>query len=135
MYDIIISMNNEMNRKAFKALGDPTRLHIVEFLSKMCCNRASINDEGGVEGPTAGEVCCHITGAEKITSTVSQHLHELEAVELIQIERRGKSMICSLKPQRLETLADYLRDLAQSKDGESCCESQAACCTSEVGCC
>jgi ArsR family transcriptional regulator, arsenate/arsenite/antimonite-responsive transcriptional repressor len=114
-------VSNEINRKAFKALGDPTRLHIVEFLSKMCCNRAAIDEEGGVEGPTAGEICCHITGAEKITSTVSQHLHELEAAELLQIERRGKSMVCTLRPERLEALAEYLRSLANEAGGTGCC--------------
>lgn len=97
-----------MNRKAFKALGDPTRLHIVEFLSHVCCNRVAVHEDGGVEGPTAGEICCHITGAEKITSTVSQHLHELEGCGLIQIERRGKAMVCTLRTERLRALGSYL---------------------------
>ena len=117
----IVSVSNETNRRAFKALGDPTRLHIVEFLSAMCCNRAAVHEDGGVEGPTAGEVCCHITGAEKITSTVSQHLHELEAADLVQIERRGKTMVCTLRPERLEALADYLRSLATDPKGTGCC--------------
>ena len=108
-----------MSRRAFKALGDPTRLHIVEFLAKMCCHRAAVDDQGGVEGPTAGEICCHITGAEKITSTVSQHLHELEAAELVRIERNGKRMVCTLRTEQLETLADYLRGLA-SEMGPGC---------------
>ena len=121
MYATLISVSNEINRRAFKALSDPTRLHIVEFLSTMCCNRATVDEAGGVEGPTAGEVCCHITGAEKITSTVSQHLHELESAGLIQIERRGKTMVCTLRTERLDTLADYLRSLAQSDDRNGCC--------------
>src|SRR5256885_2308393 len=84
MYGIIISMTNETSQRALKALSDPTRLHIVEFLSNMCCGTASVDEEGGVEGPTAGEVCCHITGAQKITSTVSHHLHELEQAGIIE---------------------------------------------------
>jgi DNA-binding transcriptional ArsR family regulator len=117
---ILISVSNETYRRAFKALGDPTRLHIVEFLSNVCCQRVTIDEDGGVEGPTAGEICCHITGADKINSTVSQHLHELEAAELVRIERRGKRMVCSLQPGRLEALADYLRSLAQ-EGGRGCC--------------
>lgn len=109
-----------MKHKAFKALSDPTRLHIVEFLSKMCCGCAAVDEEGGVEGPTAGEVCCHITGAEKISSTVSHHLHELNDAGLIDIERRGKFMVCSLRPEALEALADYLRELAKGT-GSGCC--------------
>jgi ArsR family transcriptional regulator len=121
MYGMLISVSNEISRKAFKALSDPTRLHVVEFLSTMCCNRAAVDEEGGVEGPTAGQVCCHITGAEKITSTVSQHLHELESAGLIQIERRGKTMVCTLRTEALETLADYLRSLARSGNQHGCC--------------
>lgn len=114
-------MASEINQRALKALGDPTRLHIVEFLSATCCCCAAVNEEGGVEGPTAGEVCCHITGAEKITSTVSHHLHELEAVDLIQIERKGKTMVCTLRPERLIELSNYLRSLAEAKDTAPCC--------------
>jgi DNA-binding transcriptional ArsR family regulator len=114
-------MPHEINQRALKALADPTRLHIVEFLSAMCCGRAAVNEAGGVEGPTAGEVCCHITGAEKITSTVSHHLHELEAASLIQIERRGKTMVCTLRPEGLESLADYLRSLAKAENRGGCC--------------
>lgn len=113
-------MMNEMSLKGFKALSDPTRLHIVEFLSNMCCGRAAVDEEGGVEGPTAGEVCCHITGAQKITSTVSHHLHELEDADLIEIERRGKHMLCTLKPQALVELARYLELLAKGT-GQGCC--------------
>lgn len=119
---MLISVLGETNRSAFKALGDPTRLHIVEFLSRMRCSRAAVDEEGGVEGPTAGEVCCHITGAERITSTVSQHLHELEAAGLIQIERRGKTMVCTLRTERLLALAEYLGTLAkEGGSGGGCC--------------
>lgn len=112
-----------MMRRGLKALGDPTRLRIVEFLSTMCCSRASINEEGGVLGPTAGEVCCHITGAEKINSTISQHLKELESCGLIQIERKGKYMVCSLCTERLTELGDFLKALGQGgQDGECCPE-------------
>ena len=114
-------MVNETTQRAFKALADPTRLHIVEFLASMCCGRAAVNEDGGVEGATAGEVCCHITGAEKITSTVSHHLHELEAIGLVQIERRGKSMVCTLRHENLLSLSDYLRSLALSENRKGCC--------------
>ena len=113
-------MENEMIVKALRALSDPTRLHIVEFLSRMCCGSAAVDEAGGVEGPTAGEVCCHLCGADKINSTVSHHLHELEEAGLIGIERRGKHMVCTLRPESLEGLAEHLQSLAKGT-GKGCC--------------
>jgi len=111
-----------MNARAYKALADPTRLRIVTFLSRMCCGRAVVNEEGGVyEGPTAGEVCCHLTGAEKISSTVSHHLHELESAGLIRIERNGKRMLCTLKPEAFEALAQELLRIAKGEGQDGCC--------------
>src|SRR5260370_1003474 len=63
----------------FKALGDPTRLRIFEFL-RGCCRPVALDETGGVSpvnGPTVGEVCCRITGADRATSTISFHLKEL----------------------------------------------------------
>jgi ArsR family transcriptional regulator, arsenate/arsenite/antimonite-responsive transcriptional repressor len=114
-------MTTEGKLKALKALGDPTRLHILEFLSVGCCQSAAVDEEGGVEGPTAGEVCCHITGAQKITSTVSHHLHELQAAELIQIERKGKFMVCNLNKENLESVADHIRAIAKGEIKNECC--------------
>lgn len=107
-------MTGETTQRAFRALADPTRLQIVGFLSQSCCGTAAMDEEGGVyQGPTASEVCCRITGAEKITSTVSHHLHELEGAGLIRIERRGKRMICTLRPEAFEALAEELRTIAK----------------------
>lgn len=115
-------MKDETTQAALKALGDPTRFRIVTFLSGMCCGTAAVDEEGGVyEGPTASEVCCHLTGAEKITSTVSHHLHELESAGLIRIERRGKRMLCSLRPEAFEALAERLQALAKGENQGGCC--------------
>lgn len=116
-------MADEMIVKALKALADPTRLRIVEFLSGCCCGQAAVRDDGGVEGPTAGEVCCHITGADKITSTISHHLHELEQAGLVKLERRGKATICTLAPQSLNDLANELTALAAGDGQVNCCPS------------
>ncbi len=114
-------MTDEMIVVALKALSDPTRLQIVRFLADCCCKRAELYEDGAVIGPTAGEVCCHITGAERINSTISHHLHELEAAQIITITRRGKSMICSLRPESLLTLGTQLVTLANSQPSDSKC--------------
>jgi ArsR family transcriptional regulator, arsenate/arsenite/antimonite-responsive transcriptional repressor len=117
-------MVNEMIPRALKALADPTRFHIVEFLGSCCCGQVSVGKDGAVEGPTAGEICCHITGAEKITSTVSHHLHELEAAGLLTLTRKGKSTLCSLDPTVLKELATYFAALAEGAAAGNCCQGE-----------
>lgn len=105
----------------FKALGDPTRLRIFDFL-RCCCGPVAVGEEGEVrpvQGPTVGEVCCQVTGADKITSTVSFHLKELRNAGLIVMEKRGKNMICSLDRDALRKLAAYLN--GEREEGRDCC--------------
>ena len=94
----------------FKALGDPTRLKIFEFLCAQCCPVA-VEETGDVRlviGPTVGEVCCSVTGADKITSAVSFHIKELRLAGLVTVKRRGKNMICGVNQDAVSALADYL---------------------------
>jgi DNA-binding transcriptional ArsR family regulator len=107
---------------AFKALSDGTRLRIFEFLCSCCCPVA-VDDTGDVrpvEGPTVGEVCCRVTGMEKITSTLSFHLKELRHAGLITMERRGKNVICGVNRKALASLAEYFSRLEEQTS--SACE-------------
>jgi len=98
----------------FKALSDPTRLRILRNL--VCCPE----DLGEASAPTAGQVCCQITGAEKINSTISHHLKVLREAGLIDMERHGKSMCCCPNPAGLQAAAKYLEML--SEDPGACCK-------------
>lgn len=105
----------------FKALGDPTRLRIFEFLR--CCDVPVALENSGevrsVDEPTVGDVCCHVTGVEKITSTISFHLKELRSANLIQMEKRGKCMICSINQPAVDELTAYLS--RSTEEGSDCC--------------
>ncbi len=107
----------------FKALGDPTRLRIFQFL-RTCCCPVAVEETGAVrpiEGPTVGEVCCSVTGEERITSTVSHHLKELRLAGLITMERRGKNMICGVNRDAVARLAGFLDEEEKGKTNNDCC--------------
>ncbi len=107
----------------FKALGDPTRLRIFEFL-RACCTPVAVEDSGEVRpvsGPTVGEVCCRVTGAEKITSSVSFHLKELRIAGLITVERRGKNRICGINQDAVAALAASLGVVKENDGSFNCC--------------
>ena len=113
-------MDEERIASMFKALGDPTRLHIFNFLRGCCCTvaLAESGDVRPVDGPTVGDVCCHVSGAESITSTISHHVKELRLAGLITVERRGKNMLCGINPEAVNLLASYLGGI----DPGQCCE-------------
>ena len=105
----------------FKALGDPTRRRIFEFLCARCCPVAV--DEAGdvhqVRGATVGDVCCHVTGSDKFSSTISFHIKELRLAGLISAEKDGKFMVCSVRREAIDAMTDYLASL-RSPDSTIC---------------
>ncbi len=108
----------------FKALGDPTRLRIFEFL-RTCCCPVAVEETGEVRpvlGPTVGEVCCHVLGTDKIPSSVSFHLKELRLAGLVTMERRGKNMICGINQEAVTRLAAYFSQPVTRSAGSGCCE-------------
>lgn len=122
--------NSELLQKAamFKALGDPTRLRIFEFLCN-CCDTVAVNsltiekngDVHALRGSTVGEICCSLTGDEKITSTMSHHLKELRLAGLITMERSGKNMLCRVNEGAFGDLMAYLGSHEDSMKNGACC--------------
>jgi len=99
--------------RMFKGLGDPTRVRIFDFLRQRCC-AVAVGEDGAVhpvQGPSFGEVCCHITGQEKITSTISWHLNEMKDAGLITVEKRGRFMVCDINREAAARLANYLGEV------------------------
>lgn len=117
-------INEQMKIAAmFKALGDPTRLRIFEFL-RACSSPVAIDETGDVrpvQGPTVGEVCCQVTGVGHITSRISFHLKELRQASLITMERRGKNMICRVNHEAVALLLGYLGEQGKGDKNDECC--------------
>lgn len=113
----MIAVDHDETAVMFKALGDPTRLRIFQFLR--CCQApVALDDEGQArpaDGPTVGEVCCTVFGLDGANSTISFHLKELRNAGLIQMERRGKHMVLSARRDALARLAAFF------DPGASCC--------------
>jgi len=89
--------------RMFRALGNPNRLRLFMNLleeSKLDLAKGRVHDcflvklLGGL-----GDI-----GAP----TVSHHVKELSDAGLIQTQREGKQLICSVDPQGLEQLRDAL---------------------------
>ena len=113
----------ERMASVFKALGDPTRLRIFEYL-RASCGPIAVSKSGdvrpvdelrGPEGVTVGDVVYHVTGNAKDPSTVSHHLKELRQAGLIAMERHGKHMICSVNREAVSALTAYLMEPRKEK--------------------
>jgi DNA-binding transcriptional ArsR family regulator len=102
----------------FRAHGDPTRRSIFEFLCERCCPVAveESGDVHTVKGATVGEVCCHITGSDKFSSTISFHIKELRLAGLITADKNGKFMVCSVRRESVEAMVNYLHSIPSARD-------------------
>lgn len=84
----------------FAALGDPTRLALLQYLSR--------------GGPASIS-----TLAQKFQTTrqgVTKHLHVLEAAGIIDGERRGREHVWALNPRRLADAQRHLDTITRGWD-------------------
>lgn len=104
----------------FRALGDPTRVRIFDYLCTVAEDDGSPCPGGSVlpKGATVGDVCTHVLGV-KTSSAVSFHLKEMKIAGLIQSERCGRQIICSVSPEAVEALKDYLGHLPHCEDSHN----------------
>jgi len=90
---------------AFKALGDPTRLKIMDLLrasGKTCCGLVS-RDERGL-------CACDIEEAIGLSqAAVSHHMAVLIRAGLVQAEKRGRWMFYRRNDASLTRLAETVR--------------------------
>jgi|Tabmets5t2r1_1033131.scaffolds.fasta_scaffold08312_2 uncharacterized protein YndB with AHSA1/START domain/DNA-binding transcriptional ArsR family regulator len=86
---IIFPVDERMD-KVFKALGDPTRRHLLDRLRER-------------QGQTLGELCGDLDMARQ---SATQHLAVLEAANLISSVRRGRERLHYLNPVPLHEIQE-----------------------------
>ena len=84
----------------FAALGDETRLAIVDQLS--------------VHGPRS--ITSLTEGSAVTRQAVTKHLHVLQGAGLLRCTRRGRERIWELDPQRLQEAQRYLAEISAHWD-------------------
>ncbi len=99
--------NEETDRlsAAFKALSNPNRLQLYLQLRDCCApgTECSVEEAGS---------CCVGDLGEKVSialSTLSHHMKELNRAGLINMQRQGKQIYCSVNPGMVDTLAEFFR--------------------------
>lgn len=101
-----VRARREARSEGFKALGDPIRLAICEYLA-VCAPSEQ----------TAGAVCRAVTGDKKINAKVSHHLKELRRAGLIVMHKNGKNVLCALDAGGTKALSAYLSSWTLGADG------------------
>ena len=95
----------EQMSAAFKALSNPNRLQIYLQLLDCCIP----GTECSIEEANA---CCVGDLGESLNialSTLSHHMKELNRAGLVNMQRKGKQIHCSVNPDMANTLADFFR--------------------------
>ncbi len=103
-----VRARREARSEGFKALGDPIRLAICEYLAA-----------SAPSAQTAGAVCRAVTGDKKITAKVSHHLKELRRAGLIAMHKNGKNVLCALDTSGTQALTIYLSSWTAADGAEN----------------
>ncbi len=85
----------------FKALSNPTRLRLFMELTQ-CCKVGETCDVQRCVGELANIV-------DIAPSTLSHHLKELNQAGLVNMQRSGKNIMCSVDLKVLNHLSDYFK--------------------------
>ncbi len=84
----------------FAALGDPTRLAMVERLA-----------DGSVRS-----IAALANGHGLTRQAIAKHLQVLERAELVQSRRTGRESLYALRPERIDAARNYLANVAAHWD-------------------
>lgn len=116
-------MTDELSRysQAFKALSNPHRLQIFNILTQ-CCEPGSLCDTDDQLACCVGELGPRLDIAP---STLSHHLKELNRAGLIDMQREGKQILCSVNPSMLNEMnALFARYEQRTREASLACAQE-----------
>ncbi|MDH5388417.1 MAG: metalloregulator ArsR/SmtB family transcription factor [Gammaproteobacteria bacterium] len=96
----------------FKALSNPHRLQIFNILTG-CCEPGSLCSTDDVMSCCVGDLDTQLNIA---SSTLSHHLKELNRAGLIEMQREGKQVFCSINPSTLAEVMNLFSTACQTNN-------------------
>lgn len=108
-------MDQEQLVRIFKALGNESRLAILDAILKSQRQCACSPGSPGLPDVKEGTLCCvdEIVGQfDMAQSTISQHLKELHHAGLLQRHKHAQWVYYTINREALAALSDYLGALA-----------------------
>lgn len=93
--------NTERDAERFKALSNPHRLALFQRMTQ-CCVPGTPCDIEQTSQLSVGQLG---EGLDIAPSTLSHHLKALNRAGLVQMERRGKQVVCWVEATTLKDLA------------------------------
>jgi len=100
------SNNIVRDAERFKALSNPHRLTLFQRMTRCCAPGTVCNIEQASQ-LSVGQLG---EGLDIAPSTLSHHLKELNRAGLVQMERRGKQVVCWVEAATLQDLAALFTD-------------------------
>ncbi len=85
--------------EVFKALADPTRRRILEMLKERDMSAGEIADVFSIGKPS-----------------ISHHLSQLKAADLVQADRNGQSIIYSINTSVFQDVVSWIYGLKEDKE-------------------
>jgi len=96
----MLNLHDQSTATCFAALGDKTRLHLVQTLSR-------------APSMTITELS---TGARISRQAITKHLKVLESAKLVSSQKVGREMRFSFEAENIEDVQSYLSELIVSWD-------------------
>ena len=84
-------MTTESRRDVFQAVADPTRRKIIDLVSRKPMNLGTIAQYFEISRPA-----------------ISQQIKILSECGIVDIKREGRETICSIQPNELKKIADWI---------------------------